>query len=86
MVWRPYKKSLKSAGVKKGVFSVEALTAVFTKESGKKTPEASESIDVAVKHPTGPYHVEHEIKALTKANGHRNILKFYDKISFGPNR
>ena len=52
----------------------------------KVDPEASESIDVAVKNPTGPYHVEYEIAALTKANGHRNILRFYGQVSFGPNR
>ena len=39
-----------------------------------------ESIDVAVKVPTGPYHVEYEIASLKKANGHRNILRFYEEI------
>ena len=52
----------------------------------KEDPEASESIDVAVKHPTGPYHVDYEIAALTKANGHDNILKFYGQIRYPPNR
>ena len=37
-------------------------------------------IDVAVKVPTGPYHIEYEIAALVKANGHRNILEFYEEI------
>ena len=44
------------------------------------------SIDVAVKHPTGPYHVEYEIATLKKANAHANILKFYGQVSLGPNR
>jgi len=38
------------------------------------------TINVAVKHPEGPYHVDYEIAALVKANGHRNILKFYGEI------
>ena len=52
----------------------------------KENPRASESTDVAVKHPTGPCHVEHEIATLEKANGHPNILRFYGQVSFGPNR
>ena len=39
-----------------------------------------EATDVAVKVPTGPYHVEYEIASLKKANGHRNILRFYEEI------
>ena len=53
----------------------------------KVDPEASgTSIVVAVKHPNGPHHVEYEIAALVKANGHRNILRFYGEIKYGPNR
>ena len=51
----------------------------------KVNTEASESIDVAVKHPTGPYHVDYEIASLKKVlNGHRNILKFYGEIEYNP--
>ena len=35
---------------------------------------------VAVKVSTGPYHIGYEIAALVKANGHRNILEFYEEI------
>ena len=52
----------------------------------KEKLRARKTIDVAVKHPRGPCHVKYEIAALRKANGHPNILKFYDAISLGPNR
>ena len=52
----------------------------------KENPKARRMIDVAIKHPNGPYHVKHEITALKKVNGHPNILKFYGAISLGPNR
>ena len=50
----------------------------------KENPEANSSINVAVKQPTGPYHVEYEIATLKKANGHRNILEFYGQVDYGP--
>ena len=51
----------------------------------KERPKARKTIDVAVK-VAGPYHIEYEIASLKKANGHRNILKFYDQVKYGPNR
>ena len=49
----------------------------------KEKPEAVQSIDVAVKAPRNDAQVAYEIKTLKKAN-HPNILKFYDKIEWGP--
>ena len=49
----------------------------------KEKPEAVESIDVAVKAPRNDAQVAYEIKTLKKAK-HPNILKFYDKIEYGP--
>ena len=44
-------------------------------------PSFRKSINVAVKHPTGPCQVDYEIATLVKANGHRNILKFYGEVN-----
>ena len=64
-----------------------AYGSVYKGKWKQESPEASESIDVAVKHQeAGPYHVDYEIAALTKANGHSNILKFYGQIEYPPNR
>ena len=52
----------------------------------KENPESDSTIDVAVKHPSGPYHIEYEIATLRIANGHRNILNFLGQIKYGPNR
>ena len=45
----------------------------------KKNSEAV-TIDVAVKAPRNDAEVAYEIKTFEKADGHENILKFYDKI------
>ena len=50
----------------------------------KENPEASESIDVAVKLPVGHHQADYEIATLKKVNGHRNILRFYGQIECGP--
>ena len=63
-----------------------AYGSVYKGKWKQESPEASESIDVAVKVPTGPYHVKYEIASLKKVNGHRNILKFYGEIEYPPNR
>ena len=52
----------------------------------KENPESDSLIEVAVKHPYGPHHVDYEIATLVKANEHRNILKFYGQVRFGPDR
>ena len=53
----------------------------------KENPKARKTIDVAGKVPIGgPYYVEYEIASLKKANGHRNVLKFYDQVKYGPSR
>ena len=53
----------------------------------KENPRTRNKIDVAVKHPeAGHYHVEYEIVAFVKANGNRNILKFYGQVRLGPKK
>ena len=54
---------------------------VFKGKWNEENEEGVTTIDAAVKQPTaGPHHIEYEITALVKANGHRNILRFYGEI------
>ena len=48
----------------------------------KVDPEASESIDVAVKVPKELCLVVYEIATLKKVNGHPHNLEFYDEIQW----
>ena len=52
----------------------------------KKSTQASERIEVAVKFPQGPDHVNYEIATLKRAYGHPNILNYYAFINWGPSR
>ena len=84
-LWEIRNINFKCVCATRGVFLRRSLRPSLQRKI-EKNPEATESIDVAVKHPNGLHQVEYEIATLEKVNEHYNILRFWGQVDYPPNR